>query len=1037
MFSAFFIRRPKFAIVISLFFIIAGLVCMFKLPIAEYPEISPPTIVVIASYPGASAQVIADTVAAPLESEVNGIEDMVYYSSTSDNSGNYTLTLTFESDADDDMAYVNVNNAVKRAEHSLPTEVVSNGVTAYKRSSDILGMIAITSTNPEHTPLFISNYASIHMRDAISRISGVGQALVFTDMTYSMRIWLNPNRMRALGITTDDISSAVSSQNVQAATGSVGTESASNFMQFKVDTKGRLQEPEEFENIIIKSGEDGRLVRLRDVARVELGSENYTGTAYFDGRPTVPLAIFKLSDANALEVLAQVKNTLHELEKNFPEGMEWTLGYDSTNFVRVTMHEIVMTLLLTFILVVAITWLFLQDWRATIVPAVTIPVSLIGTFIFLYAFGISINTLSMFALILVIGSVVDDAICVTESCVRIIQEEHLSPFDAAMKSMEQLTGALIATTLVVVAVYAPIAFYGGMVGKIYLQFAVTMCIALILSTVNALTLSPALCAIVLRPQSEPRGLYHWFNIGLNWTRNGYLAFAKLLVRRGLLTVIIFGLILSCNYFVYNRLPGAFLPEEDKGALFCEVILPSGAALPRTQEALAEVTEIARETPGVEHVLSVPGRSMTSGQGENVGMVIVTLNDWSQRKTPELQIKAIQESITERSRALPDAQVTVFVPPAIPGLGATGGVSFAFQATGDQTSQELSQATQNLLGKIMQTKKTIYAFTSFDANTPMLNLEIDRDKAEALKVPISSIFTTLQSQLGSIYINDFNKYGKTYKVKMQSSDDFRRNLNTISQLYVPSTTGAQVPLDALATVGWTLGPRQTERFNMFPSANVNTQGIEFFSSGELMDLVQEIVDKEFSSDYQISWTDMSYQESQNEGQILFLLLLALTFAYLFLVAQYESWTMPLSAILPVGTATLGGLLALLYFKMNLNIYCQLGLLMLVGLTAKSAILMAEYSKQERDAGKSITDAALNGMRLRFRSVMMTALSFVIGVFPMVFATGAGAGSRQAIGITTFWGMLVASFIGMMFIPCLYAAFQRMAEATNRFFSGKHH
>ncbi len=1030
MFSAIFIRRPKFAIVISLFFIISGVVCVYRLPVAEYPEISPPTIVVMATYPGASAQVIADTVAAPLEAEVNGIEDMVYYSSTSDNSGNYTLTLTFKSDADDDMAYVNVNNAVKRAEHSLPTEVVSNGLTVFKRSSDILAMVAVTSTNPEHTPLFISNYVSIHMRDAISRIDGVGQAIVFTDMTYSMRIWMDPNKMRALGISNSDIQEAVSSQNVQAATGSVGTEFASNYMQFKIDTKGRLQEPAEFENIIIKTGEGGRIVRLRDVARVELGSENYTGVGYFDEHPTVPLAIFKLNDANALEVLTRVKQELGNLEKNFPEGMSWTLGYDSTNFVRVTMHEIVQTLLLTFILVVAITWLFLQDWRATIIPSVTIPVSLIGTFIFLDAFGMSINTLSMFALILVIGSVVDDAICVTESCVRMIQEEHLSPFDAAMKTMEQITGALIATTLVVVAVYAPIAFYGGMVGKIYMQFAVTMCIALCLSTVNALTLSPALCAIVLRPQKEPRGLYRWFNIGLNWTRNGYLGFARLLVRRGVLTVIIFAAILSCNYFIYERLPGAFLPEEDKGALFCEVVLPPGASLPRTESALREVAEIARQLPGVDHVLSVPGRSLTAGTGENLGLAIITLRDWSERRDPALQIKAIQSEIARRCLVLPDAQVTAFAPPAIPGLGATGGVTFAFQATGDQTSTELSQATQNLLGKIMQSGKAIYAFTSFDANTPMLHLDINRDKAEAMKVPISSVFSTLQGQLGSIYINDFNKYGKTYQVKIQSAGDFRRNLNVINQLYVPSTTGALVPLSALATVRWTLGPRQTERFNMFPAANVNTQGVQFFSSGEMMELVQNIVDKEFSNDYQLSWTNMSYQESQNEGRIIYLLLLALVFSYLFLVAQYESWTMPLSVILSVGTATLGGLLALKFFRVSFNIYCQLGMLMLIGLTAKSAILMAEYSKQERDAGKSITEAALNGMRLRFRSVMMTALSFVIGVFPMVFASGAGAGSRRSIGITTFWGMLVASIIGMMFIPCLYAAFQRMAEWTVR-------
>lgn len=1035
MFSALFIKRPKFAIVISLFFVLAGSVCMFRLPIAEYPEVSPPTIVVMATYPGASAQVIADTVAAPLEAEVNGIEDLVYYSSTSDNSGNYSLTLTFKSEADDDMAYVNVNNAVKRAEHSLPTEVVNNGLTVYKRSSDILGMVAVTSTNPEHTPLFISNYVAIHMRDPISRIDGVGQAIVFTDMTYSMRIWLNPNKMRALGITNADISEAVSSQNVQAATGSVGTEFASDYMQFKIDTKGRLQEPAEFENIIIKTGDDGRIVRLKDVARVELGSENYTGIAHFGDRPTVPLAIFKLSDANALEVLSAVKAELENLEKNFPEGMEWTLGYDSTNFVRVTMEEIVMTLVMTFILVVAITWLFLQDWRATIVPSVTIPVSLIGTFIFLDLLGMSINTLSMFALILVIGSVVDDAICVTESCVRMIQEEHLSPFDAAMKTMQQLTGALIATTLVVVAVYAPIAFYGGMVGKIYMQFAVTMCIALILSTVNALTLSPALCALVLRPQKEPRGLYRWFNIGLNWTRNGYLGFARLMVRRMALTLVLFAAILSANYFVYRELPGAFLPDEDKGALFCEVVLPPGASLPRTEAALSEVAEIARQLPGVDHVLSVPGRSMTAGQGENLGMAIVALKDWSERKEPALQIKAIQSELTKRCAVLPDAQVTAFAPPAIPGLGATGGVSFAFQATGDQNSQELSQATQNLLGKIMQSGKAIYAFTSFDANTPMLHLDIDRDKAEAMKVPISAIFSTLQSQLGSIYINDFNKYGKTYKVKMQSSEDFRRNLNIVSQLYVPSSTGALVPLDALATVRWTLGPRQTERFNMFPSASVNTQGVPFFSSGQMMNLVQNIVDTEFSHDYQLSWTDMSYQESQNEGMILYLMVLALTFAYLFLVAQYESWTMPISVILSVGTATLGGLLALWIFQMSFNIYCQLGLLMLIGLTAKTAILMVEYSKQERDAGQSVSDAALNGMRLRFRSVMMTALSFVIGVFPMVFASGAGAGSRQAIGITTFWGMLVATIVGMMFIPGLYAAFQRIAEATVRFFGKK--
>ena len=543
MFSAIFIRRPRFALVISLFLMLAGIICVYKLPIAEYPQISPPTVMVMATYPGASAQVIADTVASPLESEVNGIEDMVYYSSQSDNLGNYTLTLTFKSGADEDMALVNVNNAVKRAEHTLPTDVVNNGLTVVKRSSDMLATISIFSENPEHTSLFLSNYTSIHLKDAIARIDGVGQAVIFGEQEYSIRIWLDPYKMRAYSVSDNDIRTAVSNQNIQAATGSVGTESTSKWMQFKVDAKGRLATPEEFANIVIKSGEGGRQVRLSDIARIELGAETYNSPGTYKGRPSVILAVFKLNDANALELMNNIKAELTKLQENFPDGMKWEVGYDSTEFVVVSMMEIVETLILTFILVVLITYLFLQDWRATIIPSVTIPVSLIGTFLFLYLLDMSINTLTMFALILVIGSVVDDAICVTENCTRLIDEEHLAPFDAAMKTMQQLTGALIATTLVVVAIYLPIMFYGGMVGTIYKQFAVTMCIALCLSAVNAMTLSPALCAIVLRPSSHPRGLFHWFNIGLNWTRNGYLAVGGLLVRRMLLTIVLFALIL--------------------------------------------------------------------------------------------------------------------------------------------------------------------------------------------------------------------------------------------------------------------------------------------------------------------------------------------------------------------------------------------------------------------------------------------------------------------------------------------------------------
>ena len=1028
MFSAIFIRRPRFALVISIFIMLGGILCFQRLPIAEYPEITPPSIMVFANYPGAGAQVIADTIAAPLEAEINGVEDMIYYSSESSNAGSYMLTVTFKSGADDDIAMVNVNNAIKRAEPKLPKEVTQNGVFVFKRSSDILALLVLYSDTPEHTPLFVNNYASIHMKDAFTRIDGVGQAIVFGEQNYSIRIWLDPYKMKAYNISESDVKAAVASQNLQAASGSIGTESSSKFLQFKVEAKGRLQEPEEFKKIIIKSGDNGRQIRLEDIARIELGAEVYNSIPSYNGRVAVPIAIFKQSDSNALNVISEIQKTAKELEASFPEGMKWDYAYDTTTFIRVSMKEIVITLLMTFLLVVLITFIFLQDWRATIIPAVTIPVSLIGTFFFMYILGLSINTLTMFALILVIGSVVDDAICVTENCMRLLDEEKLSPFDAAMKSMQQLTGALIATTLVVLAIYVPLLFYGGMVGEIYTQFAVTMCVALCLSTVNALTLSPALCALVLRPAKEPRGLFKMFNTGLNWTRNVYLAVGGLLARRMLLTILVLAAVLFFNVHLFKTLPGAFLPQEDKGVLFCEIVLPSGSSLPRTEAALADAYKIIKEIPGVRTVTTVPGRSLTSGESENLGMLFVMLDHWDTRKTPDKQVNYIQREIIKRCSVLPDASLNAFVPPAIQGLGATGGISCALQATAGQSYQEIAQAANLLNRKLMESGKAIYAFTSFEASTPMLYLDIDRQKAEAMKVPVSAIFDALQSQLGSVYINDFNKFGKTFKVKMQIDPALRQNLNIIDQLYATSLEGKKIPLNTLATMKWVMGPRQVERFNMFPAARINAQGIPSVSSGELMNFVQEIVQKDLPAGYQISWTDMSYQERGNEGKIVILMGIALLMAYLFLVAQYESWTMPISVMLSVATATLGSIIALKLTGTPLNIYCQLGLLMLIGLTAKTAILMVELSKQERDNGMSIYDAAISGMRIRFRSVQMTALSFVIGVAPLVWATGAGAGSRRAIGITTFWGMLVATLIGMMMIPGLYVLFQRMAEFT---------
>ncbi|MCL2303924.1 MAG: efflux RND transporter permease subunit [Planctomycetaceae bacterium] len=1018
--------------VISLFLILGGMICIGRLPIAEYPEVAPPTIIVSASYTGASAQVIADTIAAPLEAEINGIEGLIYYSSVSNNSGGYSLTLTFDPSINPDIAMVNVNNAVKRAERVLPSEVTMRGISVNKRTADFLASIVFVSENPEHTPLFLSNYVSNNVKDAVARVNGVGQAMMMSEMRYSMRIWLDPIRMRYYGLGQRDVQAAIQSQNIQAATGSIGTEASSNAMQFKVDTKGRLREVSEFADIIVRTGDDGRIVRLSDIARIELGSEAYVGMSTMNNQPSGVLVVYKLSNANALAVLDAAKKRIDELAENFPEGMRWQMGYDSTLFIEASMHEIYITLGIAFVLVVLVTYLFLQDWRATLIPTIAIPVSLVGTFLFMYLLKLGINTLTMFGLIMVIGLVVDDAICVVECCMRLIQEENLSPRDAAFRAMKELTSALIAVTLVVVMIFAPLAFFSGMVGTIYRQFAITMCAALCLSAVVALTLSPALCAILLRRTEENRGWAKLFNYGLEFTRNRYLGLGGFLARYPLVTIFVLGLIIFGNYTFFTWLPTAFLPNEDRGTLFAEVILPAGASLPRTQAVLKEFVEITTKIDGVASCVATPVQSRTAGSAENLGQITVRLLPWKKRTTPETSLENIQREILKRCEAIAEAKVNVHIPPPISGLGSTGGVSFALQAVGDQSLKELAENARLLVSKLEESGKAFRPNTSFTMDTPMIHLDIDRDKAQAMNVSVDAIFRTLQTQLGSLYVNDFNMYGKTYRVVIQSEAQYRENPNVIGQLSVVSGHGTLIPLDNLATIKWTLGARQVERFNMFPSAMVRAQAAPGVSSSELMTTIREIVNSELPEGYQISWTDLSYQEVQNEGRILTLVMLAMIFAYLFLVAQYESWTTPISVMLSVVTATLGAMVALYVAKMPLDIYCQLGLLMLVGLTAKTAILMVEYCKHMREQGLSIHEAAMAGMRVRFRAVMMTALAFTIGVVPLALATGAGAGSRTSIGVTAFWGMVAATLVGMVMIPGLYAITRRMSESTGAFY-----
>jgi hydrophobe/amphiphile efflux-1 (HAE1) family protein len=1029
MFSRIFIERPRLALVVSIIITLAGVLALLNIPIAQYPQITPPEIRVTATYPGASASVVADSVAAPLEAEVNGVEDMLYMSSTCANNGSYSMSIIFAVGTDPDIAQVNVQNRVQQATPKLPGDVRDQGISVRTRSSDMLAVFSFFSPKGTRDQLFISNYVGINVKDALTRIKGVSEAYIFGAQEYSMRVWMDPERLTSMGLTADDIISAIKEQNVQASAGSVGAAPGSNEqqVQFTLEAKGRLKDAEDFKNIIVRTNAEGGIVRIRDLARVELGALSYASQSSLNGSPTINMAIYRTSGANALETVQAVEAEVKRLSKRFPSDIEYRSVYDTTKYVQSAIEEIALTLFITFLLVVGVTYLFLQDWRATLIPTLTIPVSLVGTFAVLLVVGFSANTVTLFALILAIGLVVDDAIVVVENAQRVMQDEGLDAKAAAIKSMEQVIGPIIATTLVLLAVFVPVGFMPGIAGQLYKQFAVTISTAVVLSAINALTLSPALCAILLRPpRAITRGPLAWFSRALNASRNGYVASAGWLIRRFLGVIVLFLLVFGANYFLFIHRPASFLPAEDQGVFFVNVQLPDASALARTDKVLAQVSEMMQKTPGVADVIAVSGFSIISGAGENVALCVVVLAPWEERQSPELQIDGLLPRVRRELAAVPSANIVAFSPPAIRGLGSTSGFDFRLQAVGDQTPQELSAVNRALVVAANQDPALRAVFSTYSANVPQLFLNLDRTKSETFKVPVSRVFSTLQAQLGSRYVNDFNLYSRVFQVKVQADAPFRDAVGDIAKLYVRSDEGAMVPLSSLVTLSTMLAPQSVNRYNLFSSAQINGEAAAGFSSGEAMAAMARVADKTLPDGYAYEWSGLSYQEQAIRGQAPILLALALLFGYLFLVAQYESWTIPLTIIVSISVATLGALAGLWIGGLDLSIYAQIGLVLLVGLASKNAILIVEFSKTQREAGLPIAEAAMIGARTRYRAVLMTAFSFIMGVLPMVIATGAGANSRRAIGTTVFAGMLAATLVGIFLIPGLYAMLQTSRE-----------